>query len=268
MTSPLEEIRYLSQSDNRLRALEALSAGPLHSRELREEIGASRSTLGRILGSFEERSWIRKTDDGYERTAVGNLIADEFASMLDSIAAATKLRSVVDLLDTRGLGMELSDFADAEVVLPREHNPFAPIHRATEELHRTEEARVMVQFLTPELLDPMWELAIASEGPFEAIFEPDTIEGVLTDDQMAHRFDDLLSAKGPTVVAHDGELPLNLGIFSDNVSIGLLDERSLPRALIVSTNDAVREWANALYDSYREEGEALSTDAQSIRSFR
>lgn len=262
MTTPLEDTRFLSQSDNRLQALKALSEGPLHSQELREAIGASRSTLGRTIGSFEERSWIRKTDDGYELTAVGMLIAEEFTAMLDSMAAATKLRSVVDIVDIEQFGLALSDLADAEVILPEKHNPIAPIHRATEELHRTNEGRILLQFLTPELLDPLWKLGVESEDSVEIIFRSGAIEGILADERMSQRFDDLVSAKHSSVMVHDGELPLNMGIFSDNVSIGLLDDQALPRALIVSTNDVVREWAESLFDSYRRRSERVPMDAR------
>ena len=106
MEETLAEIEFLALSPNRVTVLERLADG-VHTRsELGEATGASQATLGRILGDFEERDWVRREGNGYVATATGRLVAEGFRDLLDVMAAERELRDVVAYLPTEALGFE------------------------------------------------------------------------------------------------------------------------------------------------------------------
>jgi hypothetical protein len=78
MDSPLDRIAFPARSENRMRVLRTVTAEPRTRHELREELVVSRTTLGRVLNEFEERSLIRPTERGYATTVVADAILEQF----------------------------------------------------------------------------------------------------------------------------------------------------------------------------------------------
>lgn len=75
MGTPLDDVEYLARSANRVRVLETLAKGPHDRTDLQEKTGAARATLGRILGEFEERGWIRRDGAEYELMPLSDFLA-------------------------------------------------------------------------------------------------------------------------------------------------------------------------------------------------
>lgn len=63
MDPPIEEIEFLASSKHRVRVLNALAEGGCDRADLQSVTGAHASTIGRVLGDFEERRWIDIFDD-------------------------------------------------------------------------------------------------------------------------------------------------------------------------------------------------------------
>ena len=129
MEETLAEIEFLALSPNRVTVLESLAGGPRTRSELAEETGASQATLGRILGDFEDRDWVARTDGAYAATATGRLVAEGFRELLDVMATERDLRDVVAYLPTEAMDFDLRHLADATIVTPTETRPNAPLQR-------------------------------------------------------------------------------------------------------------------------------------------
>ena len=129
MEETLAEIEFLALSPNRVTVLESLADGRRSRSELADATGASQATLGRILGDFEDREWVRRTEGAYAATATGRLVAEGFRDLLDVMSAERELRDVVAYLPTEAMDFDLRHLADAKIVTPTETRPNAPLQR-------------------------------------------------------------------------------------------------------------------------------------------
>jgi len=77
MADPFEEISFLTRSENRVGVLGTLSEGAYTERELVDETGISKVTVGRITEDFLDRGWVRETEEGYEATRFGDLLTED-----------------------------------------------------------------------------------------------------------------------------------------------------------------------------------------------
>jgi len=92
-----------------------------------------------------------------------------------------------------------------------------------------------------------------TDGELDAeIVVPPEFADLATDEPFAPYFEALLaSGRHPIHVAP--EVPLYLGIGDGTtVQIGVVDDEGIPRALLETTNEPVRTWANSLWSSYRQ----------------
>jgi predicted transcriptional regulator len=69
------DVAFLTRSGHRVSALVALAERPRSRAALRELTGVSASTIGRTLGEFERRNWIRRDGHEYEATQLGAFVA-------------------------------------------------------------------------------------------------------------------------------------------------------------------------------------------------
>ena len=95
MPAPLEDIRFLADSENRFTALEVLAAGPRTRSELRDATGASKATISRLLGDFESRGWVSRNGSRYALTPLGEYVASAFVDLYDRMATASDLRDLL-----------------------------------------------------------------------------------------------------------------------------------------------------------------------------
>lgn len=77
----LETVAYLARSESRVAVLESVRDGPHTREELLETTDASRVTLDRVLGEFEDRGWAERTDEGYVPTREGEFVTGAFADL-------------------------------------------------------------------------------------------------------------------------------------------------------------------------------------------
>ena len=142
MESALEDIEFLALSANRVEVLRLLAEGRHTRRDLADKTGASQATLGRILGDFEDRAWVRKRDGGYVATATGELVAAGFTDLVDILGTERTLRPIVDYLPTDSLAFDVRHLADATVTTPSGTRPNAPVRRVIDLIGDADEVRV------------------------------------------------------------------------------------------------------------------------------
>lgn len=147
----LEDIAYLSRSDNRLVVLTALTEGPHTRRELEEVTGVSRAIIGRIVNEFEEWDWAERTIDGdYAATPTGHHMATQFTPFVESIKAVRRFGEAVEWLPTDELSIGLHHFSDAVVKRPENNDPMEIIDYFTDLIRYAPEIRVLTHLAPPE----------------------------------------------------------------------------------------------------------------------
>lgn len=260
MDSSLEEIEFLARSANRVEVLRLLSTDRYTRAELAHETGASQATLGRILGDFEERSWIVRDGSEYSASATGRLVADGVTDLLGILETERTLRDVVDYLPTRDLEFDLRRLADATITVPSQTRPNAPLQRLLALLEDADEVRAFSHAFNEQSLTIVQERATAGETTFEGVFSRRAIDALADDSALRRQLRDLLEADGTAVRIRDGDVPLAVMIVDDVVYLLVRDEHGILRASIDVSDPAVRTWATERFDDYWEHATPLESD--------
>ena len=258
MESALEEIEFLALSANRVEVLELLAERGHTRNELAAETGASQATLGRILGDFRERSWIRRDGSEYVATATGGLVASGFTDLQEIIETERRLREVVDYLPTAELTFDLRRLADATITTPSQTRPNAPLSRLLELLEDADDVRTVSHAFNEQTLTVVQERAATDEQTFRGVFSRSAIEALVDDPELRDRLEALLATDGASVRVRDGTVPLAVMLLDDVVYLLLRDEGGVLRASIDTDDPAVRSWAEGTIEEYWTDADSLS----------
>jgi predicted transcriptional regulator len=258
MRSALGEIEFLVRSEHRVDVLAAVAEGPHDRAGLRATTGASASTISRTLREFETRHWIRREGGSFEATPLGRFVVDGLLNLLERMETERRLREVLQWLPADGVGFDaVRRLHDAEVVLPTESDPTAPIRRAGVQLHDGARLRFLTTQVAVQYLDTVRENVVNDGMRVEGVVTPDVHDTLVTDSAMAAVYRDLHQSEDTAFfVAED--VPLIVQIVDDDVGVGLVDEAATPRGLVCSDDEHVHEWAIETFETCRGEADPIS----------
>ncbi len=259
MEETLSEIEFLALSPNRVTVLESLAKGRRSRSELAEATGASQATLGRILGDFEDREWVVRTEGAYAATATGRLVAEGFRDLLDVMAAERELRDVVAHLPTEAMDFDLRHLADARIVTPTETRPNAPLQRLLELMRSAGSVTAFSHALNDQSLSVVADRL--GDQEFEAVLTRDAVDSLVADDTLRARLRTVVSAPSAGVRVAEEDIPVAVTIADDVVNVLVRDDRGVVQASVDTTDAAVREWAERRYEHYRVHSEPLTPDS-------
>ncbi|WP_121741429.1 helix-turn-helix transcriptional regulator [Natronorubrum halophilum] len=257
MESALEEIEFLALSANRVDVLRLLSEGGHTRNELAAETGASQATLGRILGDFQDRSWIGRDGSEYAATATGRLVASGFTDLREIIETERRLRGIVDYLPADAMTFDLRRLATATITTPSQTRPNAPLSRLLELLEDADDVRTVSHAFNEQTLTVVRERTADGEQTFDGVFSRSAIEALAEDTGLRNSLEALLETDGASVRVRDGGVPLAVMILDDVVYLLLRDEQGVLRASIDTDDDAVRSWAQDTIEEYWEAAQSL-----------
>ncbi|MEY7848719.1 helix-turn-helix transcriptional regulator [Natrarchaeobius sp. A-rgal3] len=261
MESSLEEIEFLALSANRVDVLRLLSEGRYTRRELSETTGASQATLGRILGDFDERSWVRRDGSEYVATATGRLVSAGFTDLQEIVETERTLRDIVDFLPTESLSFDLRRLSNATITTPSQTRPNAPLQRLLELLEEAEDVRTVSHAFNEQTLSIVRERTKAGEQTFEGVFSRRAIEALTDESELRRRLESLLEADRAAVRITDDDVPLAVMIVDDVVYLLLRDAQGILRASVDVDDDHVRSWAKETIADYWEESTRLEPES-------
>lgn len=258
MDEPFEDFEFLARSEHRVRVLRALAQGPCDRTDLESTTGASRATLGRILGDFQDRGWIERSGADYETTPVGDLVASDVDDLLATFQAARTLGAVVDWVPVDAMDVDLRSFGDATVVRATEIDTGAPMRHYLDRLESARMLRVLLYGVDATGIDTIRERVTDDEFDSEAVLAPAAVETVRTVDRMGDRLAAAVR-EGHDVYRATERPRHDFAIVDDAVCFFLVDDGGL-RGLVETTNEDVREWATETYAAHRADADRLDAD--------
>lgn len=267
MTIPedvIDKIRFLSRANSRVRILEYLAESTAVSeRELRAELPLSRSTVSRGLDSLVEVGWVDDGSAGVELTPTGRLVIEAFSEFAGTVSTAEELSPFLEWFPLSEFELRVADLRDSELTVAADGDPLAPARTQTDLVRATPRFRGCFPSLDLSGTELVHERIV--EGEFEAeIVVSSTVEETIHGERFAPLFGEMLST-GRLAVHVVDEIPFYLGLGADErTQIGVEDDDGLPRALLESDNETVREWATSMFAESRRS----STDQLTAASFK
>jgi predicted transcriptional regulator len=261
----LEDIAYLSRTENRVEILETLTEGDRSTRELRDETGTSKATVNRILNEFEERSWTRRTSDGtYEATPRAEHIAFQLRPLIRSMEAVASLGEDIGVLpaDELTIGPEndltvgLHHFSDATVKRQRPQAQGVGRTRMLEAARDASSMNVLTDTSPPRVMgELLQERARSGDLPGTTVWTTELFEHLRSRPEEPPRWVDVIES-GRRLYRYDGRIPATLCV-TDDVTLIWGVTGDMRRRVIISENGTVRMWALEVVERYRERGEAI-----------
>lgn len=231
-------------------ALDAFDDGPLDRRELEEDLGVSKTTSYRFARTLDEMGLIVKSDGRYERTDAGDALAGSLASFVTTVRTTRSLAPVLEAAADTRPPIPIEALADATVTTLEDGDAFGQVDRFITLVEGTDSLRGMdLNAIAPLYIEEITSLVLDGMH-LEMISTPSVVED--TADKYPYACAKLCINGNVEPWVHD-DLPFGLAIFDDRVGIGVQDPDERRLRLFVDTDaPAVREWAAAVFESYRD----------------
>lgn len=261
VTSGLEDLRFLSDSNHRVVALQALSESPQTQSDLRAKCGSSSATVSRLLRSFDDRRWVIKDGNHYMLTPLGQWVAELFDQMYDGIDTAAQLRDVFQFLPIEEMDFDLRHLAGARITRPTRTDTLAPIRREVELMTMCTDRFQMFVTAVDRLATQEVATLVQRIPVFEGIYTREAFETVKADPAMRADLDAYMQAGGKLYLYDDTTSMVTLGLNDQTVGFELNDGHGFIPAFIETDDKTVLEWAERTYEQYKNNSQQLNADA-------
>ncbi|WP_323174397.1 ArsR family transcriptional regulator [Natrialba sp. PRR66] len=259
MDSALDEIEFLALSANRVETLRVLSHDAYTRRELQAEIDASQPTLSRVLNDLQTRRWVSYDGDTYTATATGELVAEAFTNLWDTLDAEADLREIIEWLPTEEMAFDFRCLTDATITTPSQMRPNAPVQRILSLLSGSERVSIFSYAFNEQSLDIIREHVIDGDQHFTGVFSPTAVDAIAQDSMLRQPLQELVAADGAEIRLHEDRIPYAVTIADDVVHFMLRDEAGVLQGAIDTDNEAVVSWAREKHAQYWQNAAPLSS---------
>lgn len=261
--SSLEVVEFLARSPHRVEVLRRLTEGSWSRPELHDETGISQPTLGRVLGSLEEQTWVERRGREYALSALGELLVEEFEDLLETVETIQRLGVIVPLLPTDEMDFDLRRLGLATILTPQTGDVLRHVRRIQTLFDEADHLRIMADTIAPDSLANLHRRLVNSPDEnalIESILTTTALEMAFSNPELVEWIRDLITSEKAPVYRYDGDIPLTLGLADGTAVLVPTDEHGFPAAVIESTDEAVRDWVVSELDAYRGAATELTTE--------
>lgn len=240
--------------------LSALADGPHHRRELQSELDVSKTTCHRIVRTFDDHGLLRRTEDGYELTAKGQLLEAHVDEYYENVRATFLLDSLVSAFEESDVEFDVEPFADARITRPDPDDPNVPLNREFELFRDADRFSIVDgnQHVPTLYLEQLYEMGIEKGMVGEHIAPKSVVEKRVTEFPDVHKRHAEVDAKLKYRICDD--VSFGVALYDrEHVVVRAYDDETGSIAVMVDTDDpAAVEWAEGVLDHYREEADPPS----------
>lgn len=255
----IQEIERLTRSPSRLYILDELRTNSKMERaELERRIGVSRTTIQRNLDELVKRGWLEEEQREYSINPCGELIVDGFDELLCKVDNAKRLQPFFKWAPESEFEFDIDRLLGAKLTTSTPGDPYAPVNEHAEGIADTGSFHALLPSIGLDPLNVARRRTVEENASHEIILSRSVAEIIEAKSEYSEVVDELVHEGNARVFVAEGTPPYYLGILDETVQIGVEDDDGLPRALLETDSQRVREWAREKYDRYKAEAEAFT----------
>lgn len=253
MNSPdttTDKICFLSRADSRVRIMEHLSdSSPVTKRELRDQLSMSRSTISRAVDSLAGVGWLTDESTAVRLTPVGELVITEYLSLAETIETAEELSPFLDWFPLSEFDITVAELREGEITAVSDGDPLAPARKQTDIVQTSSQFTGLFPSLDFSGSEVVHEQTVDGEFDSEMVVSA-AVADTIRSERFAPLYREMLETGRLTVHVVD-DVPFYVGMADDGrTQIGVEDDEGFPQALLETSNEAVRAWAEQLVADY------------------
>lgn len=248
----VEDMNLLTQSPIRVQILELLGEDGGHSKsELTDRFDVSRITIRRNLDALKQQDLVCNSAREYEITPLGEVVVEDFSPAIDAIELVRKVRPFLRWFPEGELSFDVRALADATVVVADSNDPYAPVNRHIEALKEADHFRCLLPAIGLQAMSVARDRVVEHECRCEIVYSEGLAPTIQDQPEYKELAEELHQAHRCELLISDRVISFYLGLFGQRVQIGVEDNDGMPRALVETNTDEVREWAEQTYEKYR-----------------
>jgi len=235
--------------------LEALLHRPMDRPEIEDALDVSRATSHRLTRWLDEGGLAEKRDGRFALSGYGQTVAEELLRFERNVVAAGRLAPLLACICPDHQDFVVEPFAAATVTTATPADPYRPVRRFATLARESETLRGFnTTHMVPLGVDEVHE-GLFETTETEIIYQPQVSERLF--ETYPERASEAVE-RGHLRIRTREALPYGLAIFDDRVGIGGYDEETGAMRVFVDTDTALaREWAERVYEVYRNHSEPL-----------
>lgn len=249
----IDGIAFLASSETRVRILDTLrERGRVERTDLQERLDCTRTTIGRNLDALEDRGFIERTNDEVTITRVGEFVAEDFFDLVETVEAARSLEPFLEWAPPDEFDPTLlRRLAEGEMVVATREDPHAPEDAHVERIETTEDQRFVLPIVGERGMERSFEMLQANRTEsVELVIGPEIADLFTSHPRYPTKIGRVLDTGRVTILVHEEDIEYFLGLYDDIVHVAVVDDRGRPQALVETTDDEVRAWAEKRYREY------------------
>jgi len=256
----LADVDHIAHSPNRAHVARLFVADDWTRRELHEETNIPQSTLGRILGSFQDRNWISRDGDTYSLTLPGRLVATQFQGLLDTVEIVQELPASATFESLLELGFDPDWLARVDVTNPAEiDDPFAHVRRLRDTVRSAPRIRELTPRPMPGIAEVMSGRLRSGETVIETVFPRDVFQDFVAEPENRSLIVDMLDTGNLRLYLLDDPISCYVGRYGEQAVFDVQSTDGRMIALLTTDDRTITEWADSVIDDYQTRAERVET---------
>lgn len=236
----------------RRRVIDCIRSGIRDKRELENELGVSRQTVGRALSELSNADVISDSrNQECQLTVYGEFLYEEFQRLIERYQCYEQVKPLLLSLPNDNV-LEPSAVLHSKVLLAERPAPQRPIRELQSILADAQTVRGFTPVVLPAFVDMFSTEILDVDLRAELVFSPDVRE------YLNAEYGDVVEevTKNGNCTIYTAEVDPTIGVVVDGsiVWIGIYDDQGNLLGAIINDSQAAIDWAEGVVDEYRAAG--------------
>ena len=238
--------------------LDRLAGGPVSKRDLRDDLGVSRSTVYKAVRELESANLVEDTDAGPRLTLAGRLLADRYRSFAGAVADVVGHGPILDAIPNDA-PLTTAVLDGGNHVLAERHAPNQPITHIETLVRDVDHVVALSPVVLPQYVDLFHEQVVTGEVTAELVLESSVVEYLRSD--HAERVAEATATGRLALWETDATLPYGLVVGEDDgLALIVYEESGELRGLFCNDTTTARDWGRDVFEQFRADATAVEFD--------